>query len=286
MTSVLNDGVLAAGSPSMPQRLEHRNVDRQDPLPSEVRQPAQALEAQLDLPHARRERHAQRRARGRAEHAVLVEAVPCLKTPHRIDDGPVVDVLQRNPPRGRQIAERGEVAGSAPAIPHTRSPGWTVVAGRREGLQIGIGGQDAVSGQRRPQLPIDRHRRRQLRGHRRHAVRGDGAREAGEEILGRARRHAESDGGRIDASEVQVPEIVQGVGGQARIERGAIGGPGVTARVRARRPRRARRRRSRDGSRPSAGAPLNMASASRASGVGRPEASTHTVHTAAARPGG
>ena len=59
--------------------------------PPWVRQPAQALERELELAHALRDRHVQRGQRRPAEHAVGREAVAGLEAPDAFGERRVVD---------------------------------------------------------------------------------------------------------------------------------------------------------------------------------------------------
>lgn len=88
---------------------EHRDVQDDQALGAEIRQPAQAFERQLDLPRAPCQRDPQRRVRGPADDAVRLEAVPGLEPHHAVHDRTVVGCALRGG-RGvrRQVAEADE----------------------------------------------------------------------------------------------------------------------------------------------------------------------------------
>jgi hypothetical protein len=192
---------------------ELRDVDDDHARPLQQRGPAQALERELDLAHARRRRDAQLRQRRAADHAVGRQPVALLEGLDRLDQRPVVD--RRLGRLGRQVADRDQPPRQqrqpGVGLPGLQPRRRAARAGRqrRQRRQRGPCGQLAVARQRLAQpLVLRQVRRRGLRGLAQ-AVRRQRRLQRGRGIEGRMPRQrvAVADLARRDPALVQVVQV-------------------------------------------------------------------------------
>jgi hypothetical protein len=188
-------------------------------LPLEVRQPAEALERQLDLPHAPGDRHPQRGLRRLPDDAVWVEAVSGLEPFHGRDERLVVlRAFLGHPRAGRQVAEGHKAAVQVwqPRVPIPRADRG---CRRRERRQTVVGGEGAVLPEPVFQRPI-LHQRRRHPGHRLDEALGCERRSEHEHEIVLIDRddQVEADRPGIDAAQVQVPQIAEHRGAERELE--------------------------------------------------------------------
>jgi hypothetical protein len=85
-----------------------RQVDQDQGAGRKIRQPAQALERQLQLAHPHRQRDVQRGQRGAAQHAVVGQSMALLEMGDAFGQGAAVPVFRRRRRVRRQVTQQHE----------------------------------------------------------------------------------------------------------------------------------------------------------------------------------